>query len=108
MPTYEYLCKKCGEFEVEQRISEDVLKTCPNCKGKNIQRLISATAFHLKGGGWYKDLYSSTNKSEVKSDSVSGSETKTDAKASANKAKESAKSTEVKPKKESKKTSKLS
>lgn len=60
MPTYEYECRACGhEFEREQRISEDAIKTCPRCKKDQARRLISRTSFVLKGGGWYSDLYSS-------------------------------------------------
>lgn len=67
MPTYEYVCKACGhEFEKEQRISEAPIKTCPSCKAKQAKRLISRTSFHLKGGGWYSDLYSSTKKDAKK------------------------------------------
>jgi putative FmdB family regulatory protein len=61
MPIYEYACEKCAhEFEREQRITEDPVKTCPKCKAKKVRRLISRTAFVLKGGGWYSDLYSSS------------------------------------------------
>jgi len=61
MPIYEYLCEKCGhEFEREQRITEDPVKTCPKCRAKKVRRLISRTAFVLKGSGWYSDLYSSS------------------------------------------------
>jgi len=67
MPTYEYVCKACGhEFEKEQRISDAPLKTCPRCKAKQVKRLISRTSFHLKGGGWYSDLYSSSKKGSKK------------------------------------------
>jgi putative FmdB family regulatory protein len=59
MPVYEYQCKGCGhEFEREQRISDPPVKTCPKCKAKQVKRLLSAPRFHLKGGGWYSDLYS--------------------------------------------------
>ncbi len=75
MPIYEYLCEKCGhEFEREQRITADPIKTCPECKARKVKKLISQTSFVLKGGGWYNDLYSSTKKGE-KSE---GSETKSD------------------------------
>ena len=92
MPTYEYQCKACGhEFEREQRISDPPLKTCPSCKARQVKRLISRTSFHLKGGGWYSDLYSkpkggakkdgdSKADSGSKSDSKSGSGSKPDAK----------------------------
>ncbi|MBI5505552.1 MAG: zinc ribbon domain-containing protein [Deltaproteobacteria bacterium] len=56
MPIYEYSCAKCGTFEVNQSISEDPLKRCPQCRAK-VTKLISASAFHLKGGGWYADAY---------------------------------------------------
>jgi len=60
MPIYEYLCSDCGKtFETTQRITEEPLKECLLCGGKNVKRLISATAFHLKGGGWYKTDYAS-------------------------------------------------
>jgi putative FmdB family regulatory protein len=70
MPVYEYLCEKCGhEFEREQRITEDPIKTCPACRGRRVKKLISQTSFVLKGGGWYSDLYSSS--SDKKGDKAS-------------------------------------
>jgi putative FmdB family regulatory protein len=75
MPTYEYECRACGhEFEREQRISEDPIKTCPRCKKDEARRLISRTSFVLKGGGWYSDLYSS--KPAAKSGGDAGSDAK--------------------------------
>ncbi len=60
MPIYEYACEKCeSEIELEQRITDDPIKSCPRCKSRKIKRLISRTSFVLKGGGWYSDLYSS-------------------------------------------------
>ena len=60
MPTYEYLCKACDhEFEREQRITDPKVRTCPECKKRRVERLISQTSFVLKGGGWHSDLYSS-------------------------------------------------
>ncbi len=82
MPTYEYLCGKCGhEFEREQRITEDPVKTCPKCRARKVQRLISRTGFVLKGSGWYSDLYSSAKPaSDKESGEVSSSEAKTETK----------------------------
>lgn len=60
MPTYEYQCQACGhQLEAFQRITEPALKDCPACSKPNLERLISGGAFHLKGGGWYKDGYGS-------------------------------------------------
>ena len=64
MPIYEYRCHKCEhEFEREQRITEDPVKTCPKCRSRRVKKLISQTSFVLKGGGWYSDLYSSAKDS---------------------------------------------
>ena len=58
MPWYEYACNDCGrELEVEQRISDDPLQTCPTCGSEGLERLVSRTSFSLKGSGWYADGY---------------------------------------------------
>jgi len=67
MPIYEYACDKCKtEFEVEQRITDEPVKSCPHCKSRKIRRLISRTSFVLKGGGWYSDLYASSGAKDAK------------------------------------------
>ena len=54
MPIYEYRCTGCSkEFEVMQRITEEPLKECEECSGV-LEKLISQSAFVLKGTGWYK------------------------------------------------------
>lgn len=64
MPIYEYGCDDCGKvFEYIQRMADAPKAVCESCGGA-LQRLISRSAFHLKGGGWYKDLYSSTKPAE--------------------------------------------
>lgn len=58
MPIYEYVCRDCGkDFEVVQKISDTPLKKCEQCGGA-LEKVISRSAFHLKGGGWYTDGYS--------------------------------------------------
>lgn len=53
MPYYEYRCQKCKkQLEVLQKITDPPFKKCPKCKGK-LNKLISQTAFQLKGTGWY-------------------------------------------------------
>ena len=60
MPIYEYLCTSCGyQFEEVQKFSEPSLEECPDCGKNSAQRQVSMSSFHLKGGGWYKDGYSS-------------------------------------------------
>ncbi len=73
VPTYEYECPKCPRvFEVKQRITEPMLVVCDRCGGP-IHRLLSATPFILKGGGWYvTDYPSESRKKASKSESTSG------------------------------------
>jgi putative FmdB family regulatory protein len=55
MPFYEYQCKNCGhDLEAMQKISDPPLKKCPQCGKSQLQRLMSAPVFRLKGGGWYE------------------------------------------------------
>lgn len=83
MPTYEYQCKKCGrEFEYQQRMSDPEKTLCEACGAEALERMISRTAFSLKGGGWYKDLYASS-KPEKSVDGGSGTTANTDAPAAA-------------------------
>ncbi len=110
MPVYEYECSACGhQFEEWQKISDEPIKTCPKCKKKKVQKLISQTAFHLKGGGWYKDLYSSTSGSKKDSDSggsdsssSSKSESKAETKSESKSESKPAKSDTAKPAKSAK------
>jgi putative FmdB family regulatory protein len=62
MPIYEYTCEKCqATEEILQNFGEDSPDLCPTCKARgSLKRAVSHSAFHLKGGGWYKDLYSSS------------------------------------------------
>jgi putative FmdB family regulatory protein len=112
MPIYEYACKKCGKVvEVFQKVNDPGPKTCEKCGGK-LGRVISHTSFQLKGGGWYKDLYSSTKPESGGSGGSEGegpkSESKTETKAEGAKPEAKAESkTDAKPAKvESKKPAK--
>jgi putative FmdB family regulatory protein len=63
VPIYEYLCESCGRItEVMQKVTDRPPKACPECGGKQLAKLVSRTAFQLKGGGWYADLYGSPGK----------------------------------------------
>ena len=57
MPIYEFSCLVCGScFEKLMSFTADDPK-CPNCEGGKVTKLVSASSFVLKGGGWYKDHY---------------------------------------------------
>src|SRR5438093_7563665 len=78
MPTYEYRCGHCGDFEEMQRITNPPLSRCPQCKRK-VRRLISSTSFQLKGSGWYVTDYARAGGGDGGKDSTS-SESKWEAK----------------------------
>ena len=78
MPIYEYLCASCGnQFEEVQKFNEPPLEECPDCGKKSARRQVSMSAFHLKGGGWYKDGYSGKS-NEFEKTEKSGNEKKDD------------------------------
>jgi len=55
MPIYEYRCQSCGhELEALQKMSDAPLSDCPVCNKPDLQKLVSAAGFRLKGGGWYE------------------------------------------------------
>jgi putative FmdB family regulatory protein len=57
MPIYEYRCTSCGlVVEALQKLSDAPLTECTSC-GARLEKLISRTAFQLKGGGWYSEGY---------------------------------------------------
>ena len=80
MPTYEYVCEKCGhEFEVVRSIFAKPLRTCPEefCARKKwghgrVKKKISAgTGLLFKGSGFYTTDYRSEGyKSAAKKDSA--------------------------------------
>jgi putative FmdB family regulatory protein len=78
MPIYEYRCLDCGhQFELMQKFSDPPAETCTSCSG-TVQKLISRSAFHLKGSGWYVTDYgrngSTNGKDTGKNDSESSTE----------------------------------
>ncbi|MGH9804083.1 MAG: FmdB family zinc ribbon protein [Candidatus Acidiferrales bacterium] len=57
MPLYEYECAACGKrFELIQKFSDPPETACVACGGA-AQRLLSASAVHFKGSGWYATDY---------------------------------------------------
>jgi putative FmdB family regulatory protein len=110
MPTYEYVCEKCGQqFEKVQPISAKPLSTCPEevCQQKRwgrgkVKRAISAGAGLLfKGSGFYiTDYRSESYKQAAKKES--GSSTSGESKAATSTDAKPAK-TETKPAKSAEK-----
>jgi putative FmdB family regulatory protein len=62
MPTYEYVCPKCGhEFEQFQQMSAEPIKRCPKCKKLGVKRLVGKGAgLIFKGTGFYITDYKKT------------------------------------------------
>ena len=59
MPIYEYQCDTCGaQRELILKHGEVARPTCTACR-KRMRRVISKTAFILKGSGWYVTDYPS-------------------------------------------------
>jgi len=86
MPTYEYKCKNCGKiFEVFQSITDDPIKTCPDCGGE-VYRLISGgIGIIFKGNGFYvtdNKTNSSYNGKSKQKETANSSNTKNDNKKS--------------------------
>lgn len=54
MPFYEYQCQSCNEkVTLMQGIKDDPATVCPKCGKESLVRIISNTAFTLKGSGWF-------------------------------------------------------
>jgi len=69
MPIYEYRCQECGaELEVLQKMSDAPLVDCPTCGVSALRKKVSASAFRLKGGGWYETDFKTGNKKNLAGD----------------------------------------
>ena len=78
MPIYEYLCEGCGKVnEKLQKVYDPPPARCDECGSRKLAKLVSRSAFQLKGGGWYSDLYASKKKEkpEVSKDGKDGAAT---------------------------------
>lgn len=80
MPTYEYQCKSCEHrFEVWQKMTDEALTICPECKGP-IRRVLFPAGIVFKGSGFYKTDHGSGavisennhNQNETKENKESG------------------------------------
>jgi putative FmdB family regulatory protein len=70
MPTYVYECSSCSKtYEIEQRITEDALTTCPCGVSGTIKRVIQPVGIAFKGAGFYvNDSQSNSSSATVKSE----------------------------------------
>lgn len=73
MPTYDYVCEKCGHrFEYFQSMNDEKLKDCPQegCDGAVKRLLGTGAGIIFKGGGFYQtDYRSESYKSGAKKES---------------------------------------
>ncbi len=74
MPTYDYKCNDCGHlFEYFQKMTDEPLTECPECKGK-LKRLIgNGAGMIFKGSGFYLTDYK--NKKNVTNSAPVNNET---------------------------------
>jgi predicted nucleic acid-binding Zn ribbon protein len=78
MPTYVYKNLKTGKvFELEQRITEAVLKKDPKT-GDPVERVIQASGIVFKGGGFYKTDSRPAEKSGKSASKVDAASSKAD------------------------------
>jgi putative FmdB family regulatory protein len=55
MPTYEYVCKTCGDhLEAVQSFHDEALTTCPRCSGE-LKKVFGSVGIVFKGSGFYKN-----------------------------------------------------
>lgn len=77
MPTYDYECSSCGHtFDAFQSMSDDPLKTCPECGKNALKRLIGGgMGIIFKGSGFYSTDSRSGAAASSSSKETSSSET---------------------------------
>lgn len=111
MPTYEYICSKCGhEFEKFQSIADKPLAVCPEevCaqkkwgRGKVKKKISAGAGLIFKGSGFYiTDYRSESYKEAAKKESASSTPAAKSEKPAAGGDKKPATKTESKPAKTS-------
>ncbi|HEY3968512.1 MAG TPA: zinc ribbon domain-containing protein [Planctomycetaceae bacterium] len=89
MPTYDYVCKACGNaWDEFQSMTAKPTKKCPKCGKAKAERIIgSGAGIIFKGSGFYQtdyrsDSYKKSADADSKSSSSSKSESKSDSKSS--------------------------
>ena len=107
MPTYEYICSKCGhEFEKFQSIADKALKVCPEdmCakkkwgRGRVKRKISTGGGLIFKGSGFYiTDYRSEGYKQAAKKDSESAKPAGSEAKSASTESKPASPKADAKP-----------
>ena len=95
MPTYDYECTACDhKFELFQKITDDPIKKCPECKKLKLNRLFgTGAAIVFKGSGFYQtDYRSDSYKKSAESDRKSSEPAPPDSKSTSSDSSTTAKS----------------
>jgi putative FmdB family regulatory protein len=83
VPTYEYVCRSCGEHcEVVQSFKDAPLTECPNCQGE-LRKVFGNIGIAFKGSGFYKTDSRSKSSAAKASEGSSSEAAKSDAKSDA-------------------------
>jgi putative FmdB family regulatory protein len=107
MPTYEYICSKCGhEFEKVQSMADKSLTVCPRdlCtkkkwgRGKVKKKISAGGGLIFKGSGFYSTDYRSENYKEGAKKDIAASRPAPEGKPAAGESKPAAKSESKPPK----------
>lgn len=71
MPIFEFRCQKCGKEFEELILPSDSRITCPDCKGEEVEKLISICSFVSKDSSGNITASSSNKCSSCSSSSCS-------------------------------------
>ncbi len=83
MPTYEYVCKECGDkFDIVQSFSDKPLKKHPGECGGPVQKVFHASGIVFKGSGFYVTDSRGSSSVKTASDSSSSSSKSSETKSS--------------------------
>lgn len=80
MPTYDYHCANCNaQHEIIQKITDEPIKTCPDCNKDSLQRGPGGgIGLMFKGSGFYCTDYASTSTSKSKLSQASSTPAKSE------------------------------
>jgi len=67
MPIYEYKCENDHVFDVMQKMSEDPLTECVQCRAP-VRKVLQPVGISFKGSGFYSTDYKNKNGSATKTE----------------------------------------